>query len=243
MSPLRLSLLLSVGLACACESEPAKKTADGKAKSAEKNEKNEEPAKDTVPAKKAEKHFDLSKDESGVLARSAAALEADEALDSKALRELSHHAEKLPSVQALCKKLGELDTVSDQAACTTQTEHHLVLIGPEIYAEWAACVMEATDADAVTVCDEAEAEAEALLHEKPHGEGLSKEDCTGLFEKFEKLAMDDAGEHAEHVKEVLEEVRDDVVTSCVDQGTKAELDCATKSETLDALSECASSHL
>lgn len=244
MSPLRLSLFLSVGLACACESEPAKKTDGGKAKPTKKaEEKKDEPAKEAEPAKKAEKHFELSEDKSGVLARSAAALEADEAIDSKALRDLSHHAEKLPTVQALCKKLGELGTSTDQEACATQTEHHLVLIGPELYAQWAACIMEASDEDGVKVCNEAEAEAEKLLHEKPHGEGLSKEECTGLFEKFEKLAMDDAGEHAEHVKEVLEEVRDDVVTSCVDQGTKAELKCSNESKTMDELSECASSHL
>lgn len=47
-----------------------------------------------APAKKAEKHFDVSHDKSGALARSAAALEANDALDGEALRSLSHHAEK-----------------------------------------------------------------------------------------------------------------------------------------------------
>ncbi|MBV1862060.1 MAG: hypothetical protein KUG77_26805, partial [Nannocystaceae bacterium] len=157
--------------------------------------------------------------------------------------DLSHHTEKLPSVQALCKTMKKLGSVEDEKACVSQSEHHIVLIGPELYGEWAACVMASTDAAGVKVCDDAEAEAEGLLHDKPHGEGLSKEDCTTLFDKFEKLSMDDAAEHAEHVKEVLEEVRDDVVSSCVDQGTKAELECVNKSSTLKELDECASAHV
>lgn len=241
VSALRLSLLLCAGLLCACESEPAKKaddkTADAKKPGAEKADAKK------PDDKKAEKHFDVTHDKSGVLARSAAALEADEAIDGEALRSLSHHAEKLPSVQALCKKMKELGSVEDEKACVAQSEHHIVLAGPELYGEWAACVMESTDAADVKVCDAAEAEAEALLHEKPHGDGLSKEECTMVFDKFEKLSMDDAGEHAEHVKEVLEEVREDVVTSCVDQGTKAELECVEKSGTLKELDECASAHV
>lgn len=246
VTALRLSLFLCAGLLCACESEPAKKADDKKAGDKKTDDKKADAKKaDDKKAddKKAEKHFDVSHDKSGILARSAAALEADEALDGEALRSLSHHAEKLPSVQALCKKMKELGSVDDEKACASQAEHHIVLAGPELYGEWAACVMESTDAAAVKVCDAAEAEAEALLHEKPHGEGLSKEDCTTLFEKFEKLSMEDAGEHAEHVKEVLEEVRDDVVTSCVDQGTKDEFECVTKSGTLKELDDCASAHV
>jgi hypothetical protein len=258
VSALRLSLLLCVGLACACESEPAKKADDQKAADKKTDDKKADDKK--ADAKKAdakqaddkkaddkkagEKHFDVSGDKSGVLARSAAALDVDDGVDSSdALHDLSHHAEKLPSVQKLCAKMKELGTIEDEKACASQSEHKVVLIGPEVYAEWATCVMDSTSADDVKVCDAAVAEAEKLLHDKPHGDGLSKVDCTGLFEKFEKLAMDDAGDHAEHVKEVLEEVRGDVVASCVDQGTKAELECANKSKTLKELDECASAHI
>lgn len=236
VSALRLSLLLCAGLLCACESEPAKKADDKKAAGKKVDDKK-------VDDKRPEKHFDVTHDKSGVLARSAAALEVDEAIDGEALRDLSHHAEKLPSVQALCKKMKELGSVEDEKSCVSQSEHHIVLIGPELYGEWAKCVMESTDAADVKICDDAEAEAESLLHEKPHGDGLTKEECTTLFDKFEKLSMEDAAEHAEHVKEVLEEVRDDVVSSCVDQGTKAELECVNKSNTLKELDECASAHV
>lgn len=134
----------------------------------------------------------------------------------------------------------ELGSVNDEQAYASEAEHHIVLAGPELYGEWAACVMGSTDSTGVKVCDATEDDAETLLHERPHGEGISKEDCTTLFEK---LSMADAGEHAEHVKEVLEEVRDDVVSSCVDQGTKGELECVTKSGTLKELDECASARV
>lgn len=255
VSALRLSLLLCVGLSFACESEPAKKADDKKAddkkagdKKAGDKKAGDKKADDKADAKagdkKAEKHFDVSGDKSGVLARSAAALDVDDGVDtSEALHDLSHHAEKLPSVQKLCAKMKELGSVEDEKACASQSEHKVVLIGPEVYAEWAKCVMDSESKDDVTVCDEAEAEAERLLHDKPHGDGLSKEDCTMLFETFERLAMDDAGAHAEHVKEVLEEVRDDVVSSCMDQGTKDELECAKTSKTLQELDKCASAHI
>ena len=247
VSALRLSLLLCVGLSFACESEPAKKADDKKAddKKAGDDKADDKKAEESKPGdKKAEKHFDVSGDKSGVLARSAAALDVDEGVDtSDALHALSHHAEKLPSVQKLCAKMKELGSIEDEKACASQSEHKVVLIGPEVYAEWAQCVMDSESKDDVKVCDDAEAEAEELLHAKPHGDGLSKEDCTVLFDTFEKLAMDDAGEHAEHVKEVLEEVRDDVVSSCMDQGTKDELECAKKSKTLKELDECAAAHI
>ena len=247
VSALRLSLLLCVGLACACESEPAKKTDDKKTadKKADDKKADDKKADDKkADDKKAEKHFDVSGDKSGVLARSAAALDVDDGVDSSdALHDLSHHAEKLPSAQAVCKKMKELGSIEDEKSCAAQSEHKVVLIGPEVYAEWAQCVMDSTSADDVKACDAAEAEAEELLHAKPHGDGLSKEDCTILFDTFEKLAMDDAGDHAEHVKEVLEEVKDDVIASCMDQGTKDELECAKKSKTLKELDECASSHI
>ena len=137
----------------------------------------------------------------------------------------------------------ELGSVDDEKTCVTQSEHHVVLSGPEIYAQWADCVMGSSTADEVKACDEAEAEAEKLLHEQPHGEGLSKDECAQLFDAFEKLAMDDAGDQAELVKGVLEEVKDDVISSCMDQGTKAELECSKTSKTLQELNTCASTHI
>ncbi|MEM6296757.1 MAG: hypothetical protein AAGA54_36155, partial [Myxococcota bacterium] len=216
---------------------------DAKKADAKKADAKTDDAK-TDDAKKDEKHFDVAADKSGVLARSAAALDIDDGVDtSDALHSLSHHAEKLPSAQALCKKMVELGGAKDEKACAAQAEHKVVLIGPDIYAEWATCVMESSSTEDLKVCDDAEAEAEELLHAKPHGDGLTKEQCTELFVKFETMTMDGAGEHAEHVKEVLEEVRGDIIVSCMDQGTKAEFECVQKSKTLDELDECAGAHV
>jgi len=219
------------------------KTADAKTADAKAGDVKTTDAKktaDAVPASAA-KHFDVTKDKSGVLARSAAVLEVAKAHDDEHLRALSHHAETLPTAEALCKhevEVGKSDVpVPD---CIKVMEHHLVQLGPEIYAEYAACIMAAKTPDEIAVCEAAEQEAERLLHVKPHGEGLAKEVCEQLFAQFEKLSMADAGDHAELVKEVLEEVKADVVTTCQEQGTKAEVDCAMKAANMTELDACAS---
>lgn len=191
--------------------------------------------------KAAEVHFDVSKDKSGVLARSAAALEATDKFDDPNLHDMSHHAEKLPSYEKVCAHEGTLKGAEfDQAACVTQLEHNIVVIGPEIYAQLADCLLAATSVAEIEACEAAEAEAEKLLHEKPHGEGLSQEACDGLFAKFEQLAMADAGDDEELVKTVLEEVKGDVITACKEQGSQKEIDCANSATALPELKECAS---
>ena len=192
-------------------------------------------------AKPAEKHFDLSHDKSGVLARSAAALEGVEGIDNEDLRELSHHAEKLPSFEKVCTHIGSIRGEGfDQAKCVTEYEHHVVHIGPELYGEVAECELAAKTVEELDVCDAAEKEAEELLHQKPHGEGLDDKTCNDFFVQFETLAMADAGDQAEAVKEILEEVKPDMLEACADQGTKAEIDCAMKAKTLHEMRECAS---
>lgn len=192
-------------------------------------------------AKAAEKHFKIEDDKSGILARSAAVLETDEAIDGEDLRELSHHAEKLASVEDVCRHVAKIrGTGDDIKACVKASEHHIVKIGPEIYAQLAQCIMDSKTTADLDACDAAEKEAETLLHEKAHGDGLDEATCDGFFTHFEKLAMDDAGDQADLVKEILEEVRADVVSTCVDQGIKAEVDCAMKSKTMHEVKECAS---
>jgi hypothetical protein len=213
------------------------KSADGKAADAKAPDAK---ATDTKPASAA-KHFDVAADKSGVLARSAAVIEASRAHDSEQLRALSHHAESLPSFEDLCKH--ELEVGKTGVAlpdCIKAMEHVIVQVGPEIYAQYAACIMEAKTADEVAICDAAEAEAAQILHVKPHGEGLAKEVCEQLFTQFETLSMADAGDHAALVKEVLEEVKADVITTCQEQGTKAEVDCVMKATSLTELDACAS---
>lgn len=218
--------------------EATKKTAEvGKTADASKTAEAETPAEAKAP----DKHFDVSKDQSGILARTAAVLETDEAIDSEALQELSHHAEKITSVEEVCRHVATILGRGDEIkGCVKDNEHHVVRLGPELYSQAVQCLMEAKTAAEVGACEAAEKEAEELLHEQPHGEGLDEPTCDGFFTHFENLAMEDAGDQAELVKEILEEVRADVVASCVDQGTKAEIDCAMGSKSMAEIKECAS---
>lgn len=190
---------------------------------------------------KAEKHFDISHDHSGVLARTAAVLETEEGIDLEELEELSHHAEKMPKVEDVCRHVVKVRAASDDITkCVKETEHHIVVLGPDLYAEVAECIMAAKTADELDICEEAEKEIEVFLHEKPHGDSLSKEVCDKLFDHFEKLAMEGAGEEAEHVKTVLEEVRSDIVVACMEQGLKSEVDCAMKATKASEIKKCSS---
>ncbi len=237
------------------KNDPAKagkadaKKADAKKVDAKKADAKQVDAKKTdtktaaADAKPSVIHFDVSHDKSGVLARSAAALEASGKIDNEDLRELSHHAEKLPSVEAVCKHIaGIRGTGDDVTECIKLTEHHVVQLGPELYGEDAACLLAAKTVAELDVCEAAEKEAEAALHAKPHGDGLSKETCDSLFVHFEEMAMA-ASESPEIVKEVLEEVRPDVIVTCMEQGTQAEIDCSLKTKTMHELRECASKML
>ena len=239
------------GAACGGGGAPDAKKDDAKKADAKKDDAKKADAKKD-DAKKAEAEpekpdptdFDVTHDQSGVIARSAAALEVMESIDSENLRELSHHAEKLPSFEKVCKHIASVrGTGDDISKCVTELEHDVVRIGPELYGEFAACELAAKTPEELDVCDAAEKAAEKALHEKPHGEGLDAETCDGFFAKFEELAVADAGDQGEVVKQILEEVKPDVLTACADQGTKAEIECANKSKTLQELRECATSLL
>lgn len=233
---------LSLLLACDGGDKKPKGDADKKTADAKKTDAKKADAKaDGGETPKIEKHFDVTKDHSGVLARSAAALEATEKFDSENLRDISHHAEKLPTYESVCKHEAGINGEGfDQAVCVKEMEHHMVQLGPEIYAQLAECILATTTVEEVSACHAAEQEAEKLLHEKPHGDGLSKEVCDELFTHFETLAMEDAADHAEMVKEILEEVRADVLVTCMEQGTQAEIDCSMKAKTMPELKDCAS---
>lgn len=198
-----------------------------------------EPTPEAASQETGEKHFDVSADKSGALARAAAVLEA-EGIDSPDLRELSHHTERLPSAAVVCKHMVEVQgSTGGIKDCVANLDHQIAVLGPELYAAAAACFMEAKTPKQLDVCVAAEKEAEKLLHDKPHGEGLDAKTCEDFFVKFEKLAMDDAGESASDVQQVLGTVREDIVRSCMEQSTQAEMDCANKANTLHELEECA----
>ena len=233
-----------------------KKTDDKKAEADKADDKkaetkkagDAEPAGPEGEAAVKEVHFDVSADKSGAIARTAAVLETTELTsEDTALREhlagLSHHAENISSDETLCKHIMELRKAAEQPegtleSCVIHFEHEVVILGPEVFAQMAQCVMDAKSAAEIDACEAAEKEAEQLLHEQKHGDGLSEEVCTNLFNKFEELSMTDAGDHGDAIKEALEVVREDSVKACVDQGTQAEVDCAMKAANMDVLTEC-----
>jgi len=234
---------LSLLLACdgGKEKGDAKKTADAKPAADATPADDAKPVEAAKPAEAAKPHFDVTKDHSGVLARSAAVLEATERFDDENLHEISHHAEKLPTYEKVCTHEAGIEGEGfDQPGCVKAMEHHMVQLGPELYQQLADCMLSAKTGEQIDACHAAEAEAEAKLHANPHGDGLSEDVCDELFEHFETLAMDDAKEQAELVKEILEEVRADVVLTCTEQGTQAEVDCSMKAKTMPELKECAS---
>ncbi|PRP99668.1 hypothetical protein [Enhygromyxa salina] len=143
----------------------------------------------------------------------------------------------------MCKHIAALRTAENQPegqfeSCVVHFEHEIVSLGCEVFAQMAQCVMDAKSVADIEVCEAAEKEAELLLHEQHHADGLSEETCEAAFAKFSLLALEEAAEHAELVKEVLEEVKADVMTSCVDQGTNAEVECTMKAKDMDELNSC-----
>jgi hypothetical protein len=250
--------VFSVSLTSGCDkAKPAEKekaaTADDKAaadKAAADKAQQDAKAAAAEPVKPEAKHFDVSADKSGILARSASVLQTtDQTSGDTELRghlaELSHHAEALSSDETLCQHVIELRKAAgvpegDLSSCVTHFEHEVVILGPEVFAQMAQCVKEAKDVGDLDICEAAEQEAELLLHDQRHGDSLSPETCEQLFVHFEKVAMEDAGEHAELVKEILEEAKPDVLKACADYGTQVEADCALAAKDMEALSACQS---
>lgn len=183
-------------------------------------------------------HLDVSKDKSGALARAAAALEA-EGIDNEDLRVMSHHTESMPSAAVVCQHMAEVQGATGGIqGCIEDIEHHVAELGPELWADAAACFLAASTPAHLDVCVAAEKEAEKLLLDEPHGEGLDKAACEGLFEKFKTLTLAETKDDEAHVTQVLGWVRDNVVRSCMAHGTQGEIDCSTKAKTLHALQEC-----
>lgn len=239
--------LLLLGTLLGCGSD-AGKGAPADTKVAEKTAPPapEVKAADTKPADD-KLHLDVTHDKSGVLARAASTLETSEQVTNPALKEhlanLSHHAEKGATNEALCKHMAGLLGADAPPAeeCAKALEHQRVHLGPEVFGEVAECVTEAKTKEALLRCEDAEKEAEKELHEKKHGAGIEAETCLKLFEHFEKLAMADAGDQAKTVEQILEEVRADVLEACNEQGTRAEVECALNAKTMDELGACDSS--
>ncbi len=189
-------------------------------------------------AAESDPHFDVSQDRSGALARAAAVLEA-EGIDNEDLRVMSHHTESLPSAAAVCQHMAEVqESTGGIKDCIADIEEHIAQLGPEIWAEASECFMEAMTPASLDACVAAEKEAEALLYDQPHGDGLDTATCESLFDKFKTLTMKEKEDDAGHVAQVLDHVRSHVVRSCMAHGTKAEVACADGATTLHQLEEC-----
>lgn len=247
------ALLVSLSLVLGCGAEAGKAPAENKVAEPSKAPEVKAPEvkapaapDDAAAAKPGARHFDITHDKSGVLARAASTLETSDAVtnsDLKAhLAELSHHAEKGPSNEALCAHMEKLmgDKAPPTAECIKALEHQRVHVGPEIFAEVADCVTGSATHEELMHCEDAEREAERELHVKKHGTGVEPETCTKLFTHFEKLAMADAGDQSGAVEEILEEVRGDILEACAEQGTRAEVECALNAKDMDELSGCQS---
>lgn len=243
-------IVLAVSLVAACDKGKSdNKSGDKEAAKKEdaKKETKPEEAK-PEPATPEAKHFDISVDKSGTLARTAAVLETTNATsEDAALREhlagISHHAEAVTSDETLCQHIAELRKAEDQPegtleSCVIHFEHEIVVLGPEVFAQMAQCVMDAKSVADIEVCEAAEKEAEQLLHEAKHGDSLSQEICETMVDKFTELTIADAGEHAELVKGILADVRADSVQACVEHGSQAEVDCVDKAKVLGDLDSC-----
>ncbi|EDM75437.1 predicted methyltransferase [Plesiocystis pacifica SIR-1] len=255
--------VFSLALTSACDKGDAKPEGDAKAdKSDDKAEAKPDTKKAGDDSKQAAgpeggeagaapgdaKHFDVDADKSGMLARNAAVLSSTDATSGdEALRGhlagLSHHDANSSSDESLCKHIINLRVAENQPegdvdSCVTHFEHQVVVLGPEVFAQMAQCVLDAKSVKDVEICEAAEKEAEELLHDKHHGDGLSKEVCEGAQTKFEELSVADAGDHGEFIAELLKEIRDDSVQACIDQGTQAEVDCLMKAKDMEALSAC-----
>jgi hypothetical protein len=249
--PLVPTIILAISLVAACDKGKSddKKSGD-KATAKKEDDKKEVKPEQAKPeeVKPEAKHFDVSADKSGTLARTAAVLETTDATsEDAALREhlagISHHAEAMTSDEAMCTHIAELRKAEGQPegqleSCVIHFEHEIVVLGPEVFAQMAQCVMDAKSVADIEVCEAAEKEAEQLIHEAKHGDSLSEEVCNSMVDKFAELAVADAGEHAELVKGVLADVKADSVQACIEHGSQAEVDCVEKAKVLGDLDSC-----
>jgi hypothetical protein len=172
----------------------------------------------------------------------------------KSLISLAGGDDKTPSDKQLCahvwdqvfvKEFGEAADAAIKTefmtACALEIEKERLKLGPEVFAEAAKCIMAAQDLAAIEVCDKAEEQAEAELHEQPHGDGVDRATCEAAVNHIFKLVLADMGDDEELIALIeadLEKLKNDVMTTCMDESTKAELECTMKAKSLADLEVC-----
>lgn len=203
-------------------------------------------------------HFDTSKDSGSMLGHLASSLVHDDSLAAAkgAMSALANLAsgDTTPSDASICahvwttvfvKEFGEVADKTLEAefmeSCKFEIEKERLKLGPQVFAEAAACIMAAETMEAIEVCDKAEQEAEQELHEKPHGEGLDRATCQAAVDHMFALLRKDLGDDPE-LLEILDEdfgnLEADAVIMCMDEATKAEIECLMKADSIDKVEAC-----
>lgn len=203
-------------------------------------------------------HYDASKDKGSMIGHLAGSLVHDDDLAAakNAMATLASLAlgDTTPSDAEICGHVWTAvfvkqfpDTADAEleaefmGMCKVEIEKERLKLGPEVFAEAAACIMKADSLEAIELCDKAEQEAEQELHEKPHGDRLDQATCEAAIDHMFALLRKEMGTDPEMAKildEDLGALRADAVTMCMDEATKVEVECLMKAETLAALEAC-----
>jgi hypothetical protein len=202
-------------------------------------------------------HFDTSKDQGSMLDHLASSLVHDDSLSAAkgAMAALASLAvgDKTPSDATICahvwavlaEELGDMGDKTIDAEMMESSKHEIekerLKLGPQVFAEAAACIMAAKNIAGFQVCDKAEQEAEQALHEKPHGDGLDKATCEKAVDHMFALLRKDMGNDPDLLKildEDLESYKADAVIMCMDTATKAEVECMMKAKTIAEVEVC-----
>jgi hypothetical protein len=214
-------------------------------------------AKDAAPPADAP-HYDTSKDKGSMIGHLASSLVHDDDLAAAkdAMVSLASFVvgDTTPSDAEICAHVwntvfvvafGELADAQMQLefmqTCELEIEKERIKLGPEVFGEAASCIMAADSMETIELCDQAEQKAEEELHEKPHGDGVDKKTCEAAVDHMFALLRKDFGDDEEMQKVLdtdLENLRADAVLMCMDEATKAEIDCLMKAQTLTAVEVC-----
>jgi hypothetical protein len=203
-------------------------------------------------------HFDTSKDQGSMIGHLAGSLAHDDSLAAAkdAMVTLASLAlnDTTPTDAELCGHVWttvfvkEFPEMADEAlkaeflqTCKLEIEKERLKLGPEVFAEAAACIMKAETLEAIGVCDKAEKQAEQELHEKPKGDGLDRATCEAAIDHMFALLRKEMGAEPELIAIIeadLANLRADGITMCMDEASKAEVECLMKAQDLASLSSC-----
>ncbi|MFO7567709.1 MAG: hypothetical protein R6X02_34020 [Enhygromyxa sp.] len=203
-------------------------------------------------------HFDTNKDRGSMVGHIASSLIHDDDLAEakKAMATLASLAigDKTPSDAELCAHVWktifvkEFPDLADEKmgadfmrTCKFELEKERLKLGPEVFAEAAACIMAAETLEAIELCDKAEKQAEKEIEEQARGDGLDKATCEAAIKHVFALLHKEMGDDPE-IRESLEadlaNLEAEAVAQCMVESTKAEVECALKAQSFADLAAC-----